>query len=152
MLEVRGIPYQELHHPEAYTAQQVAQQEHVSGHRVAKVVVVLADGKPVELVLPASRRVVPERVGALLGARRVEFGTEGEMDALFTGCQTGAIPPLPHWEGVGVLMDESMHVEGDIVFQAGTHTDAVRLRFDDWFGLVKPRVGSFSKPELPVHA
>src|SRR6266511_1629868 len=34
-LEHQGVAYQELHHPEAYTAQAVAQQEHVSGHRVA---------------------------------------------------------------------------------------------------------------------
>jgi hypothetical protein len=41
MLEVRGIPFEEVHHAEAYTAQEVAQREHFSGHRVAKVVVVM---------------------------------------------------------------------------------------------------------------
>jgi Ala-tRNA(Pro) deacylase len=56
-LDQRGVAYQEMHHPEVYTAQEVAQREHVSGHRVAKVVCVIADGRPIELVLPASRRV-----------------------------------------------------------------------------------------------
>jgi Ala-tRNA(Pro) deacylase len=55
MLELRGIAFEEMHHPEAYTAQEVAQREHFSGHHVAKVVVVIADGRPVELILPASR-------------------------------------------------------------------------------------------------
>jgi len=56
MLELRGIPFEELHHSEVYTMQEVAKREHFSGHRVAKVVVVMADGHPVELVLPANRR------------------------------------------------------------------------------------------------
>src|SRR5262249_23803043 len=56
-LEQGGVAYQERHHPEVFTAQAVAQQEHVSGHGVAKVVGVMADGTPIELILPASRRV-----------------------------------------------------------------------------------------------
>ena len=57
-LDRRGVAYEERHHADAYTAQEVAQKEHVSGHHVAKVVCVMADGRPYELVLPASRRVV----------------------------------------------------------------------------------------------
>jgi hypothetical protein len=37
-LDRKGFPYQELHHSNAFTAQELAQREHVSGHRVAKVV------------------------------------------------------------------------------------------------------------------
>src|SRR5262249_51454655 len=68
-LEQQGIAFEERHHPDSFTAQEVAQNEHVSGHRVAKVVCVLADGQPVELVLPASRRVVLDWVRDLLRAR-----------------------------------------------------------------------------------
>jgi len=41
----------------------------------------------------------------------------------------GAIPALRHWKDVGVLMDRSLNVEGDILFQAGTNADAIRLSF-----------------------
>ena len=152
MLEGRGIRYREVHHPTAYTAQEVAQREHVSGHRVAKVVVVMADRRPVELVLPASRRVDLGQVGELLGAGEVRLATELEMERFFKDCEVGAVPPLPHWEGVPVLMDESMRVEGDSLFQAGTHQDAVRLRFEDWYKLVNPRVEAFSEPAEAAHA
>ncbi|MCL6505219.1 MAG: YbaK/EbsC family protein [Pirellulales bacterium] len=146
MLQLRGIPFEELHHPEAFTAQEVAQREHFSGHRVAKVVVVIADGKPLELILPASRRVDMARLQALLGVRDVRLATEAEMEQMFTDCEVGAVPPLRHASGVDVLMDESLRVEGDILFQAGTHADAVRLNFQDWYAMVNPRVGSFSLP------
>jgi Ala-tRNA(Pro) deacylase len=146
-LEQSGVPFQEVHHDEAYTAQAVAQREHVSGHRVAKVVIVLADDRPVELILPASRHVVLERVRQMLGAKEVRLASEQEMERYFTDCEVGAIPALRHWKDTDVLMDESMRVPGDILFQAGTHCDAVRMRFDDWFRLVSPRVGQFSEPD-----
>jgi Ala-tRNA(Pro) deacylase len=144
MLQEQGLSYEELHHPEAYTAQTVAQQEHVTGHRVAKVVVVVADGRPVELILPASRQVDLERVRDILGASDVRLATEQELQEFFPDCEVGAMPALRHWLGVDLLMDSSMQVNGDIVLQAGTHCDALRMRFDDWFRLVNPRVGDFS--------
>jgi Ala-tRNA(Pro) deacylase len=144
MLEARGIPYRELHHREVFTSQQVAHEEHVSGHRVAKVVVVIADGRPVELILPASRHVDLERVREALGAGEVRLASETEMERHFTDCEVGAIPALRHWEGVGVVMDESLKVEGEIVFQAGTHRDAVRLNYRDWYELVGPQVATFA--------
>src|SRR5438874_8880917 len=93
-LNQRCVPYAELHHPEAFTAQQVAQFEHVSGHRVAKVVCVMADERPVELILPASRRVDLPWVRQLLGARQLRLASEMEMQECFCDCELGAIPAL----------------------------------------------------------
>ena len=152
MLEMRGIPFEELHHPEVYTSQQVAQREHVSGHRVAKVVVVMADDRPVELILPASRHVNLEQVRTVLHAQAVRLATEVEMEKFFTDCEVGAIPPLRHWNDVVVLMDRSLDMEGNILFQAGTHVDAVRLKFQDWYEMVNPQVATFSEPGEVAHA
>ena len=147
IMEKRGIPYEELHHREVFTAQEVAQSEHISGHRLAKVVVVLADGRPVELIVPASRRVVLDRVREVLGAGEVRLASEAEMDRIFTDVETGAIPALRHWKDVEVLMDPAMRVEGDIVLHGGTHQDVIRLQYEDWFALVGPRVEAISEPE-----
>ena len=151
MLALRGIPYEELHHPEVYTAQEVAQREHFSGHRVAKVVVVMADGRPVELILPASHHVNLDRVRAVLRAREIRLATEAEMEKYFTDCEVGAIPALRHWKDVNVLMDRSLNVEGPILFQAGTHADAVRLNFRHWYEMVNPQVAAFSEPGEVAH-
>jgi Ala-tRNA(Pro) deacylase len=140
------MTYQELHHPDAYTAQEVAQKEHVSGHRVAKVVGVMADGRPVELVLPASRRVALDWLRELLRARMIRLATEDELQRYFTDCEPGAIPALRHWRGVEMIMDGHLHVDGDIFLLGGTHRDALRMPFDDWFTLVQPRVEMISEP------
>jgi Ala-tRNA(Pro) deacylase len=145
-LERKGFAYEELHHTDAWTAQEMAQREHVSGHRVAKVVGVLADGQPVELILPASRRVLIDRVRQLLGANEVRLATEDELQRLFPDCELGAIPALRHWRGVNVVMDGNLSSKGDIIILGGTHRDAIRMNFDDWFDMVNPRVEEFSEP------
>lgn len=147
MLRESGVAFEEMEHREAFTAQEVAQSEHVSGHRMAKVVVVMVDGRPVEVVIPASRRIVTHELQKLLGARDLRLASEIEMDRIFQDVDTGAIPALRHWEDVDVIMDAAMKVDGDIVFQAGTHRDTVRMAFLDWFNLVRPKVGSFTELE-----
>src|SRR5437763_13275198 len=145
-LDQRGIAYEELHHPDAYTSQEVAQREHVSGHRVAKVVCIMADDRPVELVLPASRRVMLDWLRELLRAREIRLATEDELQRYFTDCELGAIPALRHWRGVEMIMDGHLRVDGDIFLLGGTHRDALRMPFDDWFTLVQPRVELLSDP------
>lgn len=145
MLRQRGVPFEVTHHSKAFTAQEVAHREHVSGHRLAKVVVAIADGKPMELVLPASRHVKIDAIIEALGAKKARLATEEELERTFTGCEVGAVPPLRHWKDVDVVMDTSLQVDGEIVFQAGTHEDVIRLKFSDWFDLVRPKVMSFAE-------
>jgi Ala-tRNA(Pro) deacylase len=147
MLEQRGVAFEEMHHREVFTAQEVAQSEHISGHRLAKVVVVIADGRPIELVIPASRRIIVERLKRILGVRELRLATEAEMDRIFNDVDTGAIPALRHWRDVEVIMDESMRVDGEIVLQGGTHRDTLRLAFSDWYDMVQPKVGAFTELE-----
>jgi Ala-tRNA(Pro) deacylase len=146
MFDSRGIAYQERHHAPAYTGSELAEHEHMSGHRVAKVVVAMADGRPVELVLPATRHVVLEKVAEALGARDVRLASEDEVARYFKDCEIGAVPPLRHWKDIDVVMDEAMRVDGDMMFQAGTHDDAIVVKFEDWRRVVNPRAASFSIP------
>ena len=139
-LEQRGIAFEELRHPDAFTAQEMARREHVSGHRVAKVVGIMADGRPIELILPASRRVQLDWVRDMLGAQTVRLATEDELCRYFTDCEPGAIPALRHWRDVDILMDGHLGTDGDIFILGGTHRDAIRMSFDDWFDMVQPRV------------
>jgi Ala-tRNA(Pro) deacylase len=145
-LDGRGIDYAECHHDEAYTAQQVAQREHISGHRVAKVVCVMADDRLVELVLPASRRVMLDWVGELLGARHIRLASEKELEAWFDDCEVGAIPALRHGKDIEVIADANLETDGNILILGGTHRDAVRIRFDDWYAMVRPRIELLSEP------
>lgn len=145
-LDIGNLHYERSRHPDAFTAQEVAKREHVSGHQVAKVVAIEADGKPVLLVLPASRRVAISRAREALGAKAARLLGEAEMSLLFPDCEVGAIPPMRHWAGVEIVMDGTLQTEKSIVFSAGSHRDSIKVPFSEWFDLVGPRVESFSVP------
>jgi Ala-tRNA(Pro) deacylase len=145
-LREQGVPYQVQHHPLAYTAQQVAEREHVPGRLVAKAVLAYADGRPVLLALPAPRRVDLARAADVVGAGSVRLAEERELERAFPDCETGAAPPFGNLYGLPVYVDRTLAADDVIVCQAGTHTDTVSLRFADFERLVRPVVADFVLP------
>lgn len=143
-LERSGIPYSVLHHDRVFTAQGLAHREHFSGRHVAKTVVLMANGYPVQAVLPASRHMDLAKFAAVLGVADLHLATEGEMRGLFPDCAVGAEPPLRHWKNVELWMDESLRTNGDILFAGGTHEDGIRMNFADWYRVARPNVAAFS--------
>jgi Ala-tRNA(Pro) deacylase len=138
------VPFEIRTHAPAYTASELAQQLHITGRRVAKTVFLNADSRPVAVVLPANTAVDPQRVQRILGSPNARFASEPEMAAWFKGCEPGAVPPLRLRNDERVLMDRSLAHFGSLTFPAGTLTDAVTVRFRDWYRMVCPGVGRFA--------
>jgi Ala-tRNA(Pro) deacylase len=143
-LRLNQVPYQVQHHPVAYTAQEIAESEHVSGDLFAKVVMVIADGKPAILALPAPSRVDAARAAAALHAQDVRLAREDELATVFPDCEVGAMPPFGNLYGVPVYVDRALAEDDAIVCQAGTHSDTVSLSYTDFERLVRPRVADFA--------
>lgn len=143
-LDANQVKYQVLTHSEAYTAQEIAALQHVPGKQMAKVVMVKKDDQPVMTVLPASQRIDFTRLQAVLGGR-VELETEQEFRGLFPGCETGAEPPFGNLFGLEVWVDTSLTEDEEIVFNAGTHRQTVRMRYGDFAQLARPRVATFAQ-------
>ncbi len=89
----------------------------------------------------------PGITDALLASSGAGVSACGEPDAA-GDCEVGAVRAVRHWGNVPVLMDRSLNVEGDVVFRAGTHADAIRLNFRDWYEMVNLQVATFS--DLPT--
>lgn len=143
-LREQGVSYQTQHHPLAYTAQQVAASEHVPGKLVAKTVIVLADGKPTLLVLPASYHVNFSQAATAIGSKEVQLAHEDQLAALFPDCEVGAMPPFGNLYGLPVYVDRALAENQTIIFQAGTHTDTISLAYADFERLVRPTVAEFA--------
>jgi CheY-like chemotaxis protein/prolyl-tRNA editing enzyme YbaK/EbsC (Cys-tRNA(Pro) deacylase) len=143
-----GVPYEEHHHRPVHTASRLAHAEHMTGHRVAKCVFIDAGGRPVTVVLSACRRLDPDSVTAVLGGAP-KFATEAEIQAWFPHCAPGAVPPLRLRPDQYILMDRSLAHLGDLVFPACTPTESIRMRFRDWYKVVRPGVGHFALPAEP---
>ena len=145
-LERQRIDYRTIAHPVASTAQEEAAVAHVPGRRWAKTVVCLADDQPVQVVVPANMIVDLERLRELTRARVFRLGTEDEIAALYPECERGAMPPFGPLYGQRVYVDTTLVDEPEIVFNAGTHADAIGMDYRDFSEIVNPVVGALAGP------
>ena len=151
-LRSKGIPYSVLTHRTAFTAQQEAAAAHIRGREWAKTVVCFADNEPILAVLPAHYRIDLEQLRRLAGAKSIRLAEEREFATLYPECEAGAMPPLGPLYGQRVYVDSALTVDPEVVFNAGTHTDAVRVRYDTLARAVSPVVGQFGhSPGHPSH-
>ncbi len=143
-LDSHSIKYVVISHSTAYTAQEVAASSHIRGKELAKTVVVKAGGKMAMAVLPASHKIDFSLLSKAAGASSVTLANEAEFKSLFPDCEPGAMPPFGNLYGMAVFVDASLAADEEIAFNAGTHTELVRLSYKDFERLVEPAVAAFS--------
>ncbi len=144
-LDSHHIPYQSYRHPPAYTAQGIAQAQHISGKKLAKVVMVVSDDKKMIMTaVPANHRVDLSKLGSLLKTRWIRLATEEEFADYFPECELGAMPPLGNIYHLDVWMDEKLGSLPKISFNAGTHAETIQMSSSDFERLVRPNKGSFA--------
>ena len=141
-LDTQKVPYEVLSHRQAFTAQEIAQAQHVPGRELAKVVMVRSGGAFVMLVVPAPYRVDLERAKSAVGKTDLVLATEDEFRGLFPQCEAGAMPPFGNLYGLPVYVDQTLTRDEESDFNAGTHTQTVKMKYADFARLVQPKVVS----------
>jgi Ala-tRNA(Pro) deacylase len=142
-LDESKVRYEILHHPEAFTSHELAAIEHVKGKDRAKVVMVKAGIEILMAVLPTDRRVDLEKIGKITG-RPAAVAVETEFKPLFPDCAIGTMPPFGHLYGVATYLDRSVAEADKLVFEAGTHSDAIKMKYVDYERLAKPTIADFA--------
>lgn len=149
-LEKEKIEYETIHHPSTYTAQETASTSHTSGNEFAKTVIINVDGRLIMTVLPASRSLDLEQLKKDLGTQSVSLASEREFQDHFRGCETGAMPPFGNLYGMEVIAAQKITEQREITFNGGTHQDLVRLKYEDYEKIVRPKVLKCSMNALNV--
>ncbi len=139
-LDANGVKYVSIRHSVAYTAQEVAASAHVRGKDVAKAVIVKADGQLAMAVVPASQRVDLARLKEAIGAKAIALATEEEFRDAFPECEVGAMPPFGSLYGMNTYVDQRLAADVEISFNAGSHTELIRLSYGDFERLAKPKL------------
>ena len=142
-LDDNKVHYTMMSHSPAYTAQAAAATLHVPGKELVKSVVVAAGGQPALAVLPASFHVNLKKLSELAGSS-VRLASEQEFISLFPDCELGAMPPFGQLYKLPVFADRSLEADEEIVFNAGTHRDAIRMKYADFKKLATPKVADFA--------
>ncbi len=143
-LDENNVKYVTIKHSNAYTSQEIAAKAHVSGKEFAKTVIIKVDKKMAMTVLPASYHLDFDLLVEIFGTPRVSLATEEEFKYLFPDCEVGAMPPFGNLYDMEVYVAEALAEDKEIAFNAGNHTEMIRLKYTDFERLVQPRVFKFS--------
>ena len=138
-LDSQKIKYVSLIHSPAFTAMEVAESAHVPGRELAKTVMVKLDGQMAMAVVPSTRKVDLNLLRESVGAREAKLASEAEFKSLFPDCETGAMPPFGNLYDLEVYVSARLAEDDQIAFNAGSHTEVMKLAYKDFERLAKPR-------------
>lgn len=139
-LDQENIKYELSEHAEVYTAQETAGTGHIPGRQMAKSVIVKAGDGFLMCVLPSIHLIDFDKLKEVTGHDKLELAAEDELEKLFPDYDLGAEPPFGHLYGLKVYMDQLFEENEEIAFNAGTHTDIVKIKFADYKRLAHPEV------------
>ncbi len=146
-LERRHVPFEVVSHAETFDAQHLAQAIHTPGREVAKTVLLRADHdySYIVAVLPASHKIDFERLSEFLGGTSLELATAVEISERCPDCEFGVLPPFGSHYGAKTIVDESLSQDETIAFESGSHTEAIRMKYADYYNFEHPLVARFAK-------
>jgi Ala-tRNA(Pro) deacylase len=131
-------------HSPAYTAQGIAHSAHISGKELAKTVVIKIGGKFALAVLPANHKVSIDNFRKAFSVQNVELCREDEFRDTFPDCELGAMPPFGNLYGLQVYACRELTRDKEIAFNAGSHSELIRMEYADFERLAKPVVMDFA--------
>ena len=143
-LDQHKVTYKVGSHQQAFTAQEVAQAQHTPGRELAKVVMLRSGAEFMMAVLPAPYRIDLDLAKTALGKPELQLASEQEFAGLFPKCEAGAMPPFGNLYHLAVYVDHSLTRDEEIVFNAGTHRQTVKMKYADFERLVQPKVAAFA--------
>lgn len=139
------LPYEKVSHAFTDSSLDSARAAHVPPERVAKGVLLNADGK---YVLAVTRADCHLNLGQLRRQLQADVGlaTREDLEKVFDDCVLGAVPPLGRAYGIESIWDDDLVKEPDLYFELGDHEHLVHMSTRDFLALLADeRHGSFSE-------
>ncbi len=132
-----------INHPLTFTAQRTAHAAHIPGQELAKPVIIKVKGQLVMVVLSANQKLNLRMLKNIYKTEDVELAREMDFISAFPDCEVGAMPPFGNLYGLEEIISRDLAKDEDIVFNAGTHTELIKMKYNDFEKLVSPRVLDF---------
>jgi Ala-tRNA(Pro) deacylase len=146
-LQQRRVPFEVVTHPEAFDAVRLAEAVHTPGREVAKTVLLRVDRgfQYVVAVLPSTHQIDFVALGRDLGGAKLELATEAEISECCPDCEVGVLPPFGSQYAAETIVDASLADDDEIVFEGSTHSEAIRMTYQDYYDIEHPRVAHFAR-------
>ena len=143
-LDTHQADYHAYNHPPAVTAKAVARSAHIPAAKLAKTVIVSGDDELAMAVLPAECKIDEIRLRDLMQVRELRIAHEYEFENRFPLCEVGGMPPLGGLYDMPVYMERSLLNHDWIAFNAGSHTEVIKMDSGVYRRIVQPNVCSFA--------
>jgi Ala-tRNA(Pro) deacylase len=141
-LDENEIKYVTVKHSRAFTAQEVAASAHIPGRNMAKPVMVKVDGDLKMCVLPSTHDLDFDAIKETFNTANVELASESEFEDLFPDSELGAMPPFGNLYDVDTIVSEALTGDVEIAFNAGSHSEVIKMDYRDYESLVEPEIMS----------
>ena len=150
-LDQAGVQYTRHSHAPAYTSLEIAHSVHVPGSEMVKSVMLKVEPKSddaglVMAVLSANDAVNLDILREEIGCGILRLASESEFRDTFPTCKPGAMPPFGNIFNVPTFCEANLSQNLEIEFNGGTHDETIRMRFDDYERLAKPKMVHFAEP------
>jgi Ala-tRNA(Pro) deacylase len=146
-LENSGMSYIAHPHRTAYTSQEIAQTVHVPGREMVKSVILKADEDTLIMaVLSANDVANLDLLRDEIGCNELRLASEAEFSDAFPTCKPGAMPPFGNIFNLRTYCDANLSRNREIEFNAGSHDETIRMRFEDYELLANPELIHFAQP------
>lgn len=139
-LKRNNIDYRVIEHRTTYTASQTAEAAHIPGKKFAKVVVMKMKDDLSLFVIPADSHIDFKALAKETHCPQLTMAREYEFMNAFDDCEVGAMPPFGELYNMKVYLANSLSHQDWLAFNAGSHSELIRLKARDFLALVHPEI------------
>ena len=143
-IQSQSIVFKEVHHESTRTSRESA---NARGEDISiggkALVIKIGDAYTIH-VLSASRKLNSQAVKKHFNAKKIRFATKEELMEI-TGLPPGAVPPFgrPIMD-LDLFVDTSILQNQKIAFNAGSLTDSIVMKTEDYIEIANPVIYTFS--------
>jgi Ala-tRNA(Pro) deacylase len=144
-LDENKIEYKEIHHEPTHSSRASAEARGESMKIGGKALVMKIENDFRIFVISAARKMDSRKIKIYFNAKRTRFAFEDELKEL-TGVVPGAVPPFGRpIIDLDLYVDRSVIRNDRIAFNAGSLTDSIIMKTEDYLHIAKPEIIDFSK-------
>ena len=143
-LKKAGIKYEVVKHKKVYTAYDLAATLKKQLNAVAKSLLIKADKKYIVVTIPAGYQLDIAKLKKSLKAQAVRIAGEPEIKKILK-LKLGMLPPFANLHKLELMIDKTLLKAKEVLANAGSFTDSVRVKVKDLHKLENARVADFAK-------
>ena len=138
------VEFETMEHKAVYTSKEAADVRGTKIEQGAKALICKTEKGFVQAVVSAAKELDEGKLKEILKVKTLRLANADEVKEL-TGVSIGAVPPFGNLWNIEVYVDKSITSNEEIAFNAGMHTNSIKMKSSDLVKVTGAKLGEFSK-------